>query len=137
MVAREYEERVYSPVGDVRQDLPDGVGRALKPLGARRRLLGGEYLDEAVRELREAIGLRDVLVERCGVVLREHEDTQYVRVDAVREGDVYEPVLAAQGYGGLRALMRQRRQARARAAAEYNRENVRPLRSHRSHLPYS
>ena len=48
VVAREDEQGVHAPVADVRQDLPHGVRRPLKPRGVLRRLLGGENLDEAL-----------------------------------------------------------------------------------------
>ena len=130
MVAGEDEERVDLPIVNVRHHLAHGVGCALKPIGAVGRLLGGEDFDEAVGELREAVGARDVAVEAGRVVLRQHEDAQDVGVDAVRDRDVHEPVLAAQRHGRLRARQSQRRKARARAAAQNNRKDVRPLRSH-------
>ena len=131
VVARKYEKGVNAPVADVRQDLSDGVRSPLEPLRVLRRLLGGEYLDEAVGELREAVGRSDVLVQGGGVVLRQNEYAEHVRVDAVRDRYVNEAVLAAERHSRLRPRQRERREARARAAAQNNRENVRPLRSHR------
>ena len=56
----------------------------LKPLRAFRCLFRGDDLDEAVRELREAISLRDVTIQRGRVVLRQHKRAQDVGVDAIR-----------------------------------------------------
>ena len=83
MIAGKNEQRVNAPVADVRQDLSHGVSRSLKPLRAFRRLLGCKYLDEALGELREAEGARDVAIQRRGVVLRQDEDFEDIRVDAV------------------------------------------------------
>jgi hypothetical protein len=43
--------------------LPDGISRALIPVGIVGRLLGGEDLDEPTRETVKAIGIRDVTIE--------------------------------------------------------------------------
>src|SRR2546423_10773387 len=83
MIAGENQQRVDAPVSDVWQHLSYRIGSSLKPLRAFWCLLCGEYLDKAVRELREAIGLRDVPIERRGVVLRQHKRAQNVGVDAV------------------------------------------------------
>jgi hypothetical protein len=115
---------------DVRQDLSHGVGRSLKPLRAFGRLFGGEDFDEAVGEAAEAIGARDVAIERRGVVLREHENLRDVRVDAVRDRDVHEAILAAERHGGLGTLVRQGKQARACAAAEDDRQHLMSRRHH-------
>ena len=74
VIAGEDQVVVGVVADEVARRLPHRVGGALKPVGAVGRLLGGEHLDEAVREHVEAVGLRDVPVERRGVELREHED---------------------------------------------------------------
>src|ERR1044072_388698 len=122
MIAGENQQRVDAPISDVRQHLSHGVGSSLKPLRAFGRLLGRDDLDEAVRELREAIGLRDVTVERGGVVLRQDERAQDVGVDAVRERDVDETILTAERHGGFRTLLGERKKSIAGAAAENYRE---------------
>src|SRR6185369_7478736 len=122
MIAGKNQQRVDAPVSDVRQHLSHGVSSSLKPLRALGRLLGCDDLDEAVRELREAIGLRDVTIERCGVVLRQDERAQDVGVDAVRERDVDETILTAERNGWFGTLLRKRKKSIAGAAAENNRE---------------
>src|SRR5689334_6790247 len=118
MIAGENQQRVDAPVSDVRQYLAHRVGSPLKPLRVLRGLLGRENLDEAVRELREAIRLRDVSIERRGVVLRQHEGAQDVGVDAVGERDVDEPVFTTERDCGFGALLRERKEAITGATAE-------------------
>src|ERR1051325_293414 len=117
MITRENQQRVYAPIPDVREHLAHSVRRALKPLAIFRRLLGGEDFHEAVREGRETIGARDMTIERSGVVLREYEDFDDIRIDAVRDRNINQPVLASQRHGRLRALMRERKEPRADASA--------------------
>ena len=78
----------------------------------RFRLLGGEDLDEAVRERIEAIGARHVPVQRRRLELRQHEDVAQAGVDAVADRNVDQPVLAGQRHGRLAAQLRQRIQPR-------------------------
>ena len=74
MIAREDQEVVRVVSREVSCGLPDGVGRALEPVRALRGLLGGQHLDEAIREEVQPVGLRDVPVERRRVELRQDED---------------------------------------------------------------
>src|SRR5262249_45473603 len=63
--------------------LADGIGSALIPIRALLGLLGGEDLDEALREGGEAKRVRDVAVQRSGLKLRQHEDLAEPRVDRI------------------------------------------------------
>ena len=58
----------------MREHLPHGVRRPLKPVRTFLCLLGREYLDKPGREPREAIRLSDVAVQRGRIVLRENKD---------------------------------------------------------------
>src|SRR5262245_3288403 len=100
------------------QNLSHRIRGSLKPLWAFGRLLCRDDLDEAVRELREAIGLRDVTIKRSGVELRQDKCTQDVGVDAIRKRDVDEAILTAERNGRFRALLREREQSIAGATAE-------------------
>ena len=111
-------------VAEVPRRLAHGVGRALKPLFALGRLLGGQDLDEAAREHVHPVGLRDVAVERRRVELRQHVDAFEAGVQAVAERNVDQPVLAADRHRRLRAMVREREQPRAAAAAEHDRQHV-------------
>ena len=53
----------------------------------------------------------DVVVERARVVLRQDEHARDARVDAVREREVDDPVLAGERHGGLRPDPREQREA--------------------------
>ena len=110
--------------GEVPRRLSHRVGRALEPVRAVGRLLGGEHLDEAVREHVQAVGLRDVAVERRGVELRQHEDPLEAGVQAVADRDVDEPVLAAERHRRLRAHVGERKEPRAASAAQDQGQHV-------------
>ena len=118
VVAGEDQVVVGVVAREVARRLAHRVGRALEPVGAVGRLLGGEDLDEAAREQVQPVGLRDVAVERRGVELRQHEDALEAGVQAVADRDVDQAVLAAERHGRLRAHVRQREEARAAPAAE-------------------
>jgi len=98
--------------------LAHGVGRPLEPVARLVGLLGGQDVHEAVGEHVEMVGLGDVPVERLGVELGQDEDPPDVRVEAVADGDVDEAVLARQRDGGLGAVLGQRVQPGALAAAQ-------------------
>jgi len=99
----------------------------LEPNLALRGLLRGENLDKTLAEAGADVAvvrLGEVAVERRGVELREAVHLVNIRVDAVRDRDVDEAVVRAEGDRGLRALLRERVEARARATAEDDREDV-------------
>ena len=110
-------------VGEVALVLPHRVGGALEPVLALRCLLGGEHLDESAGEQVQPVGLRDVPVERCRVELREDEDAADVGVQAVADRHVDQPVLPADRHRRLRAMVGERKQTRAAAAAKDQRED--------------
>ncbi len=112
-------------VDEVRHGPPDRIGRALEPVGGLGRLLGGDDVDERLREVVEAVGLADVPVERRGIELRQHEDAPDAGVQAVADGDVDEPVLAADRHGRLGAAVGEGVEALALPAAQDDRQNVR------------
>ena len=88
------------------------------------RLLGGQDFDEAAAEIVEAVRAADVAVQAHRLELREHVDLVDLAVDAVRERDVDQPILAGQRHGRLGAVGRQRQQPRAAPAAQNYRHDV-------------
>ena len=124
MVAGEDQVVVGVVAGEVPRRLPHRVGGALKPVGAFRGLFGGEHFDEARRRRLEAIGLRDVPVERRRVELRQHEDPLQARVQAVADRDVDQPILAADRHRRLRAHVGQREEARAAPTSQDQGEHI-------------
>ena len=76
-----------------------------------RRLLGRENLDEPRAEQVHPVGLRDVPVQRGGVELREDENPTNVRVQAVADRDVDQPVFAANRNRRLRSVLGERERA--------------------------
>jgi len=96
---------------EVPQPAAHRIGRALEPVRVVGCLLGREDLDESLREEVEPVGLRDVPVEGSRVELRQHEDAAQFDVEAVADGHIDQPVLAADGHGRLRALVVRERAA--------------------------
>src|SRR5262245_5941904 len=109
---------------EVPRCLSYGIGRPLEPVRIVRRLLGRKNLDKTLREPVEPVRHRDVAVERGGIELRQDVDAPDVRVETVADGDVDEPVLAADGHRRLRTRGRQRKETGALAAAKNNRERI-------------
>ena len=104
--------------------LPDGVGRALIPGVAARRLLRGHDLDEAAGEIVEPVALLDVPMQRRAVELREQEDALEAGVEAVADRDIDDAVLARERHGRLGSVLRQRIKSRAGASAENDGNDV-------------
>ena len=123
VVAGENQVVVGVVAHEMARGLAHGVGRALKPVRVVGRLLGRQDLDESLAEEIHPVGLRDVPVERRRIELRQHEDPPDVGVQAVADRDVDQPVLAADRHRRLRSMLRERKQPRALAAAENEREN--------------
>jgi hypothetical protein len=124
VVAGENQVVVGIDFTEVAGGLSDGVGRALEPVFALRRLLRGQHFDEPLREQIHPVGLRDVPVERGRVELGQDVDPFEPRMQAVAERYVDQPVLAADRNGRLRSLVGEREEARPAAAAEDEREHV-------------
>ena len=89
-------------LGEMSNRLARGVCRALIPMWIVGRLFCREDLDEPLREAVEPVRHRHMPVERRGIELREHIDAANVRMQAVADGNVNEPVLPANGYRRLR-----------------------------------
>ena len=124
MVAGQDQEVVGVEALEVARRLADRICRALEPCRAVRGLFGGQHFDEAVRERVEAVGLRDVAVQGRGVELGQHEDALEAGVQAVADRDVDEPVLAGERHRRLGAHVRERKEARAAAAAQNQGQHV-------------
>ena len=101
----------------------DRVGGAAVPLGELAALdVGLQQLDAApvaVEVPRPAEA--DVVVERARVVLGQDDDVVDVRVDAVGQREVDDPVLAAERHRRLGPLLGEDREAFALAAREDHR----------------
>src|SRR5450759_2980860 len=125
VVAGEDQDRVSRRLLDDVEVLEDGVGRAAVPLGDAPpgdvRLQDPNASVVAVEVPGPAHA--DVVVERSGIVLSQNDDVVDVRVDAVREREIDDPILAAERDGGLRAHRREDRQPLSFAAGEYHRES--------------
>ena len=124
LIAGEDQHVLDARLLDVAEVLPHGVGRALIPVGVVERLLGGQDLDEAAVERVEGVRAADVAVQADRVELRQHVAAVQAAVDAVRQGDVDQPILARHRHGRLGAVLGQRIKPRALSAAEHQGHNV-------------
>ena len=105
--------------------LVDGVGRALIPVLVDP-LLRRDDLDE-LAQLAAEIGLpaeMDVAVEAHRLVLREDEIPANPAVEAVREGEIDDPIRPAERDGRFGPIPRKRLQPRSLAAGEYYRQHI-------------
>ncbi len=123
VVAGEDQHDVGGVVLDDVDVAQDRVGGAAIPLGELAALdVRLQQLDAAavaVEVPRPAEA--DVVVERARVVLGQHDDVVDVRVDAVGQREVDDPVLAAEGHRRLGPLLGEDREAFALAAREDHR----------------
>ena len=76
-------------------------------------------------------------VEAVRLVLREHDDLEVARVHDVGQGEVDQPVDAAERHRGLGAVGGQRHQPLALATGQHDRQDVLPARYERSCLERS
>src|SRR5690606_719243 len=98
--------------------------RALVPV-AVGALLGGHDLDELVEApVEEAPAALHVADEAVRLVLRADVDAADARIDAVREREVDDAELAAEGHGRLRAPVGELLEAAAPAAREHHRYRI-------------
>ena len=119
VVTRQDEHLGRAATLQVDDVLVDRVGRALVPVARgvpRRRLQQLDATARAVEIPRTA--KPDVLIERGRPVLREHADIEDAGVDAVREREVDDPILAAERHRWLRTALREQAQPTADAAGQ-------------------
>ena len=124
VVARQDEDEVGRRLADGLDVLEHRVRGAPVPLrGAVARDVRLHHPDAAGGpvEVPRAPGA-DVVVERPRVVLGQDDDVVDVRVDAVAEREVDDPVLARERHGGLGADAREDRQPLTLTAGEDDRE---------------
>ena len=124
LIARQDQNVARLVAPHVAQALADGVGCPLEPMIAVLGLLGGQDGYERLREDVELVGPADVLVQALRVELRQHEDAADVGVDAVRDGDVDQAVLAGDGDRRLRPLVRQGKQPGSPTPTQDDRQQV-------------
>jgi membrane-associated protease RseP (regulator of RpoE activity) len=101
MVACQDQVVVGFVVREMSGGLSHGVSGPLKPVRVIRRLLRGDNIHEPAGERIHVIALRDVPVQRRRIVLRQDEDLGYLRINAVGNRYIDQPVFTAQRDGGL------------------------------------
>jgi hypothetical protein len=104
--------------------LVDGVGRAREPVRPAAHL-GRDGRHVVAEQRRQPPGRGDVAVQRVALVLGENHDPQEAGVDEVRQREVDQPVVAAEGDGRFRAVGGERREPLALTPREDDREHVR------------
>ena len=124
VVAGQDQDELGLLVLDNEPVLVDRVGRALVPVLADA-LLGGQGEDVlADFGVEDVPAAPDVAVQGVGFVLDQDDDVAQPGVDAVAEGEVDDPVFAAEGDGGLGAVRRQRVEALASPAGQDHGQEV-------------
>ena len=73
VIAGEYQQSIDPPIPQVGKHLANGVGCALEPVGVVLCLLGRQHFDKAGRETGKTVSPGNVTVERCRIVLGQHE----------------------------------------------------------------
>ena len=122
VVPREHEHVQRSVLANHLHVLPQRVRRAAVPVRAAL-LLRRDDLDElAELAAQVAPAALDVLDERMRLVLRQHGDLPDARIDAVRQHEIDDAELAAEGGRGLAAILGQVFQALATAARHDHRQ---------------
>src|SRR6266542_2685276 len=125
MVACQDQQRIGFPVGPGWQVLVHGVGGAAVPVGAFAAQIGLQQAYAAAHAVEVPWPTdADVVVQAVGSVLREDRDAIDAGVDAVRQGEVDDAVLACEGNGWLRALRREHTQPFALATGEDDRHDT-------------
>jgi hypothetical protein len=125
LVAGQDQDIVHAGLLQVTHVLADGVGGALIPIGAFvHGLLRGQQLDETTAEVVELIGLANVAVQANGQELGQDIDAVDTAVQAIRERNIDQTVLACQGHRGLGAILGQRIQACPPTTTEHERYDV-------------
>ncbi len=109
-------------VVDQVQVLVDRVGRAREPARPAAHL-GGNGHHVVAEQRRQPPGRGDVPPEALALVLRQHGDLELPGVDEVREGEIDQPVVAAERDGRLGPVDRQRREALAFTSREHHGED--------------
>src|SRR2546427_541896 len=104
------------------REMPMGQSARVGPIGMDVGQTGEDVLAEfGVEDVPSA---PDVAVQGVGFVLDQDDDVAQPGVDAVAEGEVDDPVFAAEGDGGLGAVRRQRVEALAPPAGQNHGEEV-------------
>ena len=103
MVAGQDEDRVG---GGLLDDVEVPEDRVCRPAVPLRDLAARDVWLEELHAAGVAVEVprpaeADVIVQGVGVVLGQDEDVVDVRVDAVREREIDDPVLAGEGHGRL------------------------------------
>jgi hypothetical protein len=123
VVGAEHRHVVRLLVVEQVEVLIDRVGRPREPVRPAPHLRRHRR-DVVAEQRRQPPRDRDVPVERVALVLREHDDAPEAGVDEVGEGEVDQPVVAAERYGRLGAISGQRGEPLALAARQHDPENV-------------
>src|SRR5690606_12346463 len=92
---------------EVAHQVPHGVSRSLVPPLALVGLLRSEDINKPIAKQTEIIGILDMRIERCRVVLREYVNTVIARIEAIGNRNIHQPVFAGDRHRGFRALFGQ------------------------------
>src|SRR5215475_9112626 len=102
---------------EVAHVLSDSVRSSLVPLRTGGRLLRGENIYKAAREIIELVASLDMPVQRHTVELGQHIDRAQPRVQAIANRNIDDSIFTTERHRRFGAVFRQREQARASATA--------------------
>jgi hypothetical protein len=110
---------------DVLDILVHGIGGPAIPLVPLQALLGWKHVDELVEvSAEESPSELQVLQQLVGVVLGEYQDPPDIGIYAIREGEIDDPVLAAEIEAGLRGMAGEVEQAFSPSTSKDHRDGA-------------
>ena len=98
--------------------LLNGVRRALVPALPRSHLRWHRRDEFSKRRVEDGPSVSQMFLERMRLILGEHQDTSEVRVEAVAECEIDDPILPAERYRRFGPMRRQGMQTRADATGK-------------------
>src|SRR5262245_28183806 len=124
LVAAQDQIIIERTLEEITHVLTDGVGSSLIPLRASGSLLCGKDVHKAAREIVELVTVLNMSMQRHAVELRQHIDRAQHGVQTIADRDIDDAIFATERHGWFGAVLRQREQTGACAAAHDNSERL-------------
>ncbi len=124
LIAGKNQHFIYARLFGVAEVLPHGIGGALVPVGVIEGLLGRQYFHEPAVENVEIVRAADMAVQTDGIELGDHVTTIQTAVDAIRQGNVDQAILARHWNRRFGTVFRERIKPRSLSASQYQCHNV-------------
>ena len=124
LIAREDQDVIDIRLLQIPKVLADRVRCALIPPFAIESLLSSQKLHETAAIGIEGVGAANVPVEADRVKLGQHVHAIQSAIDAVRQRNINQPILASQRHRRLRTVLRQRIKSCAPSASQYQTDYI-------------